>query len=63
MQPLAIIDFFEEIGKSIPDIRQSPVFPVPIPLIPPFDSEGIRHPIPIQSAGAFRLILPPLVGA
>jgi hypothetical protein len=26
MQPLAIIDFFDEIGKPILDVRQSPVF-------------------------------------
>ena len=34
-----------------------------IPLIPPLDSEGIRHPVPIQVARVFRLIPPPLVGA
>jgi hypothetical protein len=34
-----------------------------IPLISPLDSEGIRHPVPIQSARVFRLIPPPLVGA
>ena len=34
-----------------------------IPLIPPLDSEGIRHPVPIQSARVFRLNPPPLVGA
>jgi hypothetical protein len=34
-----------------------------IPLIPPPDSEGIRHPVPIQVARVFRLIPPPLVGA
>jgi len=34
-----------------------------IPLIPPLDSEGIRHPVPIQSARVFRSIPPPLVGA
>ena len=27
MQPFAIIDFFDEIGKPVLDIRQSPVFP------------------------------------
>ena len=27
MQPFAIIDFFNEIGKPVLDIRQSPVFP------------------------------------
>jgi len=36
---------------------------VPIPMIPPLDSEGSRHPVPIQSAKVFRLIPPPLVGA
>jgi len=36
---------------------------VRIPLIPPPDSEGIRHPVPIQVARVFRLIPPPLVGA
>jgi len=36
---------------------------MPIPLIPPPDSEGIRHPVPIQVARVFRLIPPPLVGA
>ena len=36
---------------------------VRIPLIPPLDSEGIRHPVPIQAARVFRLIPPPLVGA
>jgi hypothetical protein len=36
---------------------------VRIPLIPPLDSEGIRHPVPIQVARVFRLIPPPLVGA
>ena len=36
---------------------------VPIPLIPPPDSEGIRHPVPIQVARVFRLIPPPLAGA
>jgi len=30
-----------------------------IPLIPPLDSEGIRHPVPIQVAMVFRLIPPP----
>jgi len=34
-----------------------------IPLIPPLDSEGIRHPVPIQVSRVFRLIPPPLVGA
>ena len=34
-----------------------------IPLIPPLDSEGIRHPVPIQVAMVFRLIPPPLAGA
>ena len=34
-----------------------------IPPIPPLDSEGIRHPVPIQVARVFRLIPPPLVGA
>jgi hypothetical protein len=34
-----------------------------IPVIPPPDSEGSRHPVPIQSARVFRLIPPPLVGA
>ena len=27
MQPRKIIDFFDEIGKPVLDIRQSPVFP------------------------------------
>lgn len=36
---------------------------MPIPLIPPPDSEGSRHPVPIQSARVIRLIPPPLVGA
>jgi hypothetical protein len=36
---------------------------VRIPLIPPLDSEGIRHPVPIQVARVFRLNPPPLVGA
>jgi len=36
---------------------------VPIPLISPLDSGGIRHPVPMQSAMVFRLNPPPLVGA
>jgi hypothetical protein len=36
---------------------------IAIPMIPPLDSEGSRHPVPIQSARVFRLIPPPLVGA
>jgi transposase len=27
---------------------------LPIPMIPPLDSEGSRHPVPIQSARVFR---------
>jgi len=34
-----------------------------IPLKPPVDYEGSRHPVPMQSARVFRLIPPPLVGA
>jgi len=34
-----------------------------IPLIPPPDSGGSRHPVPLQSAMGFRMIPPPLVGA
>ncbi len=36
---------------------------VGIPLKPPVDYEGSRHPVPMQSARVFRLIPPPLVGA
>ena len=36
---------------------------MPIPMMSPLDSEGSRHPVPIQSARVFRLIPPPLVGA
>ncbi len=36
---------------------------LPIPMISPLDSEGSRHPIPMQAARVFRLIPPPLVGA
>lgn len=36
---------------------------VRIPLIPPPDSGGSRHPVPLQSARVFRMIPPPLVGA
>ncbi|MDD2671842.1 MAG: ACT domain-containing protein [Syntrophales bacterium] len=36
---------------------------VRIPLIPPSDSEGIRHGVPIESAMQIRLIPPPPVGA
>jgi len=36
---------------------------MPIPLIPPLDSEGIRHLVPIQSAMVFRMNPPPLIGA
>jgi len=35
---------------------------LPIPLIPPCDSEGSRHAVPMQTARAIRLIPPPLVG-
>jgi hypothetical protein len=36
---------------------------MPIPLISPPDSEGSRHPVPMQVARGFRRISPPLVGA
>jgi len=38
-----------------PEIR---IF-VRIPLIPPLDSGGSRHPVPMQSAMGFRMIPPP----
>ncbi len=52
------------IRKLIVSLNQILVYAVlRIPLIPPPDSEGIRHPVPIQVARVFRLIPPPLVGA
>jgi len=36
---------------------------LPIPMIPPPDSEGSRHPVPIQVATQIRFKSPPLVGA
>jgi hypothetical protein len=52
-------DLFTDIGtRCVPNLPQ-----VPIPMMSPLDSEGSRHPVPIQSARVFRLIPPPLVGA
>ena len=33
---------------------------VPIPLISPYDSEGIRHAVPGDVATLFRIMSPPL---
>ncbi len=54
---------FSELRENIDSLIDEIKTWMPIPMMPPLDSEGSRPPVPIQSARVFRLIPPSLVGA